>query len=120
MRKANEPPRLDGALLCSGRSTEFEGGDVWEEHSGRFRVVSAGFNEDCAISLESTVTCWSFGNWEQSDAAVGSFRSISAGGSHGCAVKVDDSVVCWGDDGQGQAAPPQIPSGAPLGAPAGT
>ena len=35
------------------------------------------------------------------------FSSVSAVGGHTCGVRVDGSVACWGNDGFGQATPPE-------------
>ena len=71
--------------------------------AGRFTSVSAGDDHSCAISTQSTITCWGYDLFGQvSDTPSGSFTSISAGSYHSCAITTQGEVRCWGTDSYGQ------------------
>ncbi len=69
--------------------------------SGRFSLVSAGFNHTCAITTGAELKCWSRETYHSqalaTDAPTGRFTDVSVGPATACAVTVDGELKCWGD-----------------------
>ena len=63
---------------------------------GRFTAVSAGYGHSCAVSRESTITCWGRNHYGQADAPSGRFTAVSASDAHSCAIRSDGTITCWG------------------------
>ena len=123
----------DGTIECWGRNSKGQSTAIDDE---TFSSIVAGYYTTCGIKTDGIVTCWgennrSYGYLTQIDFNIygdtfcglktdhtlscpsmsyvpnDRFTYVASGRNFGCGIKEDGTVACWGDNGQGQATPPE-------------
>jgi alpha-tubulin suppressor-like RCC1 family protein len=111
----------DSVAYCWGRNAEAELGigstsppsdtALPVSVATKFRTISAGIFDSCAVTSGGTVYCWgtitvAAGFMVDSFPAIVTgglqVQSLSAGYYHTCAVAIDGTGYCWGDNSAGQ------------------
>ena len=110
--------KTNGSVACWGH----DGFGQATPPAGEFASVSAGAAHTCGVKTNGSVACWGYDSLGQAAPPEGEFASVSVGFAparprnalfvpvgayaHTCGVRTDGSVACWGDNGLGQATPP--------------
>ena len=123
----------DGTIECWGGNSEEQSTAIDDE---TFSSILAGYYTTCGIKTDGIVTCCgdnnrNYGYLTQIDFSISDytlcglktdhtlscpsmsyvpndrFTYVAVGSSFGCGIKEDGMVACWGDNGSGQATPPE-------------
>lgn len=80
-----------GQIQCFGSNRIM----IDDKPNGNYRMVSAGFNHACAISLNGNLDCWGVMAGEK---PPGIFTSLALGENRSCGLRPNGTVACWGED----------------------
>ena len=61
-----------------------------------YKAIAIGTSHLCALTTDSTITCWGDNSNGQADAPDGQYKAVTAASGYTCAVKVSGEAVCWG------------------------
>jgi len=100
----------DGSTTERRKPTEIESGDL------HWRLVSAGQEHTCGVTIDGRLFCWGNdypgnlatqpGTSPLSPNEVGpgddDWFTVSVGSTHACAIKSDGRLFCWGRNNHGQ------------------